>query len=117
MICDRGDVVVVPFPFSDRAEAKRRPALVLSRQGFNRHGHTVMAMVTTGRVPGWPGDILLADYAEAGLAVPCVVRMKLFTLDNRLILRRIGRLGGSDAGRLSGSVLRLLGEADPWPEH
>jgi len=117
VICERCDVVVVPFPFSDRVQAKRRPALALSREDFNRHGHTVMAMVTTGRAPAWPGDIVLTDYTEAGLAVPCVVRMKLFTLDNRLILRKIGRLADDDAERVSGSVRQLLGEADECPKN
>ncbi|MBN2337755.1 MAG: type II toxin-antitoxin system PemK/MazF family toxin [Acidobacteria bacterium] len=117
MICDRYDIVVVPFPFSDRVQAKRRPALVLSREDFNRYGHTLMAMVTTGRVPAWPGDIVLTDYTEAGLMVPCVVRMKFFTLDNRLILRKIGRLGDNDAERVSGSVRQLLGEADECPKN
>jgi len=45
----RFDVVVVPFPFTDSAAAKRRPALVLSDEAiFNTPaGHSVMAMVTS----------------------------------------------------------------------
>lgn len=45
---DAGDVVVVPFPFSDRDAAKRRPALVCSGAEFNnRAKHLVLAMITT----------------------------------------------------------------------
>ena len=47
MHCDRWQVVAVPFPFSERPGAKRRPALVLSNGSFNRAGHTVLAMITT----------------------------------------------------------------------
>lgn len=36
MTCEPFDVVVVPFPFTDRRAAKRRPALALSSAGFNR---------------------------------------------------------------------------------
>jgi len=90
------DVVVVPFPFSDRAETKRRPALVLSDRRFNTHGHTILAMVTTlGHYPR-PGDVTLSEYKAAGLNTPCLVRFKLFTLDNRLISRRIGNLSAND---------------------
>ncbi|MGA2038389.1 MAG: type II toxin-antitoxin system PemK/MazF family toxin [Bryobacteraceae bacterium] len=46
MTCDVFDVVVVPFPFTDSPAAVRRPALVLSRPSFNRHGYTVLAMIT-----------------------------------------------------------------------
>ena len=44
----------------------------------------------------WPGDTELADLRAAGLNTPCLVRLKLFTLDNRLLAKRIGRLGEND---------------------
>ena len=47
MTCDAWSVVVVPFPFSDSAEAKSRPAVVLSTRSFNRGGLSIMAMVTS----------------------------------------------------------------------
>lgn len=97
-IFDRLDVVVVPFPFTDQAATKRRPALVLSGAGqFNsRAGHSIMAMITSATENPWPHDILLTDLKSAGLSVPCSVRLKLFTIDNRLVLRRSGRLGKAD---------------------
>ena len=43
------DVVVVPFPFTDRLTSKRRPALVLpDREAFNEEvGQAVLAMITS----------------------------------------------------------------------
>ena len=104
MICDRWDVVVVPFPFSDKAAEKRRPALVLSSTTFNGAGHTILAMITTRGHHPWPGDCKLEDLAEAGLPLPCIVRLKLFTLDNRIILRRLGRLTDIDRARVESSL-------------
>ena len=46
----------------------------------------------------WPHDIRLANLKSAGLNVQCSVRFKLFTIDNRLVLRRSGRLGKADRG-------------------
>jgi hypothetical protein len=41
VICDFGDVVVVPFPLVDLAAEKRRPSLILSHSTFNdTHGHS-----------------------------------------------------------------------------
>ena len=94
--CDPWDVVVVPFPFTERPGAKRRPAVVLSNREFNRHGHTILAMITTRAHRPWPGDTEIADLEASGLEVPCIIRLKLFTLDNRLVLRRLGRLSAAD---------------------
>jgi len=96
VICDPGDVAVVPFPFSERPGTKRRPALVLSQRAFNDSGHSVLAMITTGARSPWPGDTVIEEFAAAGLQRPCIARLKLFTLDNRLILKRAGRLADRD---------------------
>ena len=104
VICDRWDVVVVPFPFSEKTGSKRRPALVLSNAAFNRSGHTILAMITTKGHHPWPGDCQVTDFEAAGLPLPCIVRLKLFTLDNRVILRTLGRLGDADQARVETSL-------------
>jgi mRNA interferase MazF len=96
VICEAGDVAVVPFPFSERPGSKRRPALVLSHRTFNEAGHAIFAMITTKAHSPWPGDVTIEDLEAAGLRHPCIVRLKLFTLDNRLILKRAGRLADVD---------------------
>ena len=92
------DVVVVPFPFTDRMASKRRPALVVSDGTvFDRRvGHSLLAMITTASHSRWPLDIPIQDLVAAGLKAPSIVRMKLFTLDCALILKQIGRLGVGD---------------------
>ena len=104
MICDAFDVVAVPFPFVDSRRTKRRPAVALTERAVNREGHCVFAMVTTKSHAPWPGDTEIEDFAAAGLNLSCVVRLKLFTLDNRLIAKRIGRLTQKDrSARVSGN--------------
>jgi mRNA interferase MazF len=100
VICDFGDVVVVPFPF-DLAADKRRPSLVLSARAFNNtHGHSICAMITTAARSAWPSDVTIEDLNPAGLNRPCVVRWKLFTLPNDLILRRAGQLAVHDCDKV-----------------
>ena len=108
MICEPGDVVVVPFPFSERPGTKKRPALVLSRQAFNKAGHTLLTMITTRAHRAWPGDIEIARLDAAGLPLPCIVRLKLFTLDNRLFMRRIGSLAPVDRRQVSSALKSFL---------
>lgn len=108
MICDRGDVVVVPFPFSEGPGHKRRPALVLSRKSFNRSGHSILAMITSAAHDPWPGDTPVSDLRSAGLRAECMIRLKIFTLDNRLVLARLGRLSARDSEAARVAVADVL---------
>jgi mRNA interferase MazF len=108
MICDRFDIVVVPFPFVDKPASKRRPALVLSNNNFNTPGSSILSMITTKHKPAWPGDTQITDIAACGLRSPCLVRLKLFTLDNRLLLRKIGRLGETDSFQVTKHLRSFL---------
>jgi mRNA interferase MazF len=111
-ICERLDVVVVPFPFVDAARSKSRPALVLSTSTFNEaNGHAVLAMITRAERTQWPSDHPIADLERAGLPRPSVVRWKIFTLDDRLLMRRIGRLSSPDAKACRVALLSCLGLA------
>ena len=107
MTCDAWDVVTVPFPFTDLPAQKRRPALVLSQKSFNRQGHTIMAMITSATT-AWPSDSPLSHPEACGLTRNCSVRLKLFTLDNRLILRRIGRLVEDDQHQVAAALRTTL---------
>jgi mRNA interferase MazF len=91
------DVVVVPFPFTDRNTTKRRPALVLSGSAFNQKAqHSVLAMITSAGHSAWPGDYMIKQLDAAGLPTGSVLRFKLFTLDHRLVIRQAGKLGAED---------------------
>lgn len=104
------DVVVVPFPFTDREASRRRPALVLSRaEALGAEvGHSVMAMITSASNAPWPLDVPVTNLDSAGLAAPSVVRMKLFTLDHRLVIRRAGALAPDDQARVLSRLRELL---------
>jgi len=106
--CRPYDVVVVPFPFTDRRSVKRRPVLALSSETFSiESGHTVLAMITSAANPPWPMDVAI-DSAAAGLSAPSKVRMKLFTLDNRLIVQKAGALSAADKRAVAAGVRKLL---------
>ena len=110
MIYEPFDVVVVPFPFTNSANTKRRPALVLSQnKSFGKEiEHTVLAMITSLKNDSWPLDRQIKNKRQSGLSAPSVVRMKLFTLDNRFILRKIGHLSKSDQNQIKKSLSQLF---------
>ncbi len=104
MICEPWDVVVVPFPFTEGPRSKRRPALALSTKEFNKNGYTILAMITTKGHHPWPGDTDIEDHPTAGLKTPCIVRFKIFTLDNRLVVKQIGHLSENDRKKTSENI-------------
>ncbi len=109
MIYEKFELVVLPFPFSDSLDQKKRPALVVSANSFNSTAkHIVVGMVTTAKRSQWPLDIAISDLDAAGLAVPCIVRMKFFTADHRLILRKLGRLSPEDQQRVQSGLSELF---------
>lgn len=80
-----GDVVKVPFPYTDRPTRQRRPALIVSSPDLQRqHGLSWLLMITSAANRGWEGDVDIADITLAGLPAPSVVRSaKIATIDSR----------------------------------
>lgn len=102
------NVVVVPFPFTDRKASKRRPALVVSSVRLNEwHRHVVLAMITSTNSE-WPSDVTISEWQAANLTVPSKVRFKLFTLDRGLIVRKLGSLAAVDCEPVKDALFRGL---------
>ncbi len=92
------DVVVVPFPYSDRLAEKRRPALVVSDPDLERScGLIWVAMITSSGRSRLLGDVALQDLKAAGLPVTSTIRTgKIATIEPHRILRTAGRLAAVD---------------------
>ena len=107
MIFERFDLVVVPFPFTDIHATIKRPAVVLSdpiKFGLET-GQNLMAMVTRAQQSSWSSDLPIDDIEIAGLTGPSFVRLKLFNIENQLVIRRMGRLGESDIRQLKARLI------------
>lgn len=103
------DIVVVPFPFTDRNSNKRRPALVLSSSQYQeKTGHLILCMITTATHSSWFNDVPLKEWERGGLPRASLVRAKLFTLDERLILRSLGKLTKIDQQAVAKSLQSTL---------
>ena len=89
----QGEIVVVPFPYTDRQTEKRRPALVISNSKISlEHGLVWLAMITSAENKRWIGDVTINN-ESSGLSSPSVVRTaKLATVDASMIIRVAGKL-------------------------
>ena len=105
----RFSILRVPFPFTDRQSQKHRPALVISDPSFQQSsGHLLLAMVTSAAHSAWPLDWPIQTLECTGLKQPCLVRLKLFTLDERLCLNQLGQLSAIDVNGVCQRLEALL---------
>ena len=72
------------------------------------HEQSILTMITSSRGQQWPSDIPIQDWEEARLNVPSRVRLKLFTLDNELVVRRLGSLSARDSDAVATALVQSL---------
>ena len=95
---DFGDIVLVPFPFTDQSGIKKRPAVIVSSAAYNAARLDVIVMAVTSQVrPGTAfGEVVISDWQKAGLLKSSVIKPVMATVERRLIIRQLGRLEQAD---------------------
>ena len=102
-----GEVVLVPFPFSDLSQTKVRPAVCLADAG---RGDWVLCQITSN-LYGDPAAVPLdgPDFATGGLLVASFARPgKLFTAHTALMVRSVGVLNPAAFARVLSAVVAIL---------
>jgi len=102
--CARFDVVLLPIPFTDLASRKVRPAVVVGR--FPRTEDLILVPITS---QAHNIDVPLADWKQAGLNVPCGIKAQIATVEERLVLRVLGRLSPGDQANFGSTLHSWLG--------
>lgn len=104
-----GEVVLLPFPFSDRGASKRRPVVVLTDQ--DSVGDLVCVAVTSSTIDiGDRVELTRSDFARGTLPRRSWVRTsKIYTVNSAVTLGRFGRLSESALGRVRAAVCGSLG--------
>jgi mRNA interferase MazF len=103
------DVVVVPFPYSDRFAEKRRPALVISSARLSSFGLLWVAMITSADNEPWSCDVPITQLARAGLPAPSVVRpAKIACIEPARVLRKAGALDSAAARKVAEQLRKFL---------
>ena len=104
-----GDVVLVPFPFTDQSTTKKRPAIVVSSQTYNRERPDVIIMAVTSQIrPANNFDIPATDWQAAGPLKPSVVKPVIATVEKVLVIKQLGRLSEKDQRTLAESLKAIL---------
>ena len=106
-----GDIVLVPFPFTDQSGLKKRPAVIVSSAAYNAAQRDLIIMAVTSqlRPSGALGEAPVADWQGAGLIKPSAVKPVITTIEQTLVIRRLGRLTTADQQALRDAIAKIVG--------
>jgi mRNA interferase MazF len=94
MSCSRNDIILLPIPFTDLTSKKVRPAVVVGRNGID-----LFLTPISSQLPNT--DLILTQWRAAGLNVPCGIKAQLATVEERLVVKVVGRLHAADQAILN----------------
>lgn len=103
----KNDIILVRYPFSNLSGSKVRPAVVVN--AYHVSQDVIIVPLTSKVSPLLAGEFVLADWKAAGLNVASAAKRGLFTIHPSLIIKSVGTLSASDAGRLDASLRDWLG--------
>ena len=101
MNCSRNDVVLIPIPFSDLTSRKVRPAVVIGQNGAD------LFLVPISSQPQ-NTDMPLQEWRAAGLNVPCGIKAQITTVEDRLVVKKVGVLSPADQQRMNARLRAWL---------
>lgn len=110
----QGEVILTKIAFSGEPGRKRRPAVIISCDEFNRAGiKLIVAAITSNIAPPFRrGDLLIDDWQAASLVKPSSVRGVITTVDRQDVVRVMGRMTEVDFDRVMSAVCHaLLGQS------
>lgn len=111
--CESGDLVLVPFPFTDLKTTKKRPALVLAVIPSKILPTLFIVAMVTSQKAGEKisGDYEIASWKESGLLHPSKLRLaKLVSLEEDLILKKLGKLLKEDRKNVAKEIQKIFND-------
>ncbi len=106
-----GDVVLVPFPFTNQATTKQRPAVVVSSTAYNVNRPDLILMAISSQMgpAGIIGEVAVTEWQQAGRLKPSVIKPIITTVEKRLVRRKLGELEAVDRTTLESALRLILG--------
>ena len=103
MSFSRSEIVLLPIPFTDLSSQKVRPAVVL---GHSSHPGDLFVAPISSQLQNVA--VPLTEWQAAGLNVPCGVKSQIATIEERLVVKTLGKLTTKDESALARSLRNWL---------
>lgn len=103
----KGDVVLLPYPFTDLQATKVRPAIVVAAED-GKYSDVFVVPVTSRISALNSGEYVLKNWSSAGLNVPSAVKRGCVLVDTALILKKVGTCSKPDVTALNRALKQWL---------
>ncbi len=108
---EQGEIIVVPFPFSDLSNVKQRPVLVLSKNIDNQTSDDVITCGITSNLKNTKYSVLINNNDLEKGEIPAKSRIKidkLFTLDKDIIKKRVAKINKTTLLKVKEGFMKLI---------
>ena len=108
---EQGDLLLLPFPFSDQSGRKVRPVIVISNQQYNDHAEDVVVVGVTSNISKDRYTISLSNnnLREGKFIVPCCAKAEnILKVDKELIIKKIGKVKAETLVRIIGIIVEII---------
>jgi mRNA interferase MazF len=105
----KGDIVIIPVPFTDNKGYKLRPAVVISDENVHRTGDVVIVQITSKQKPDNLSVLITNNDVTENLPAKSYIRAhKIFVLEQRLIKGIVSRLKSSKYKELIQKINHII---------
>ncbi|MEK6757921.1 MAG: type II toxin-antitoxin system PemK/MazF family toxin [Nanoarchaeota archaeon] len=108
---EQGEIVVVPFPFSDLSSIRQRPVLILSKNVDIKTSEDLITCGITSNIKNAPHSILIEnkDLAKGNIPVKSRIKIdKIFTLDKDIIIKKVAQINKETLAKVKKEFIQLV---------
>ena len=111
ILYEQGDIVIVPFPFTDLSAAKQRPVLIISRNEYNSNTEDVITCGITSNFADTLHSVFIDNthLLNGQIPVPSRIKVdKLFTVHQSIIKKKLCKLNKKTFEKVKEELFNLL---------
>lgn len=107
----RGDLLLVPFPFSDQSGRKVRPVIVISNDEFNVNSEDLIVVGVTSNLSKdrYTLNLPNEELEEGNLIAKCCVKCEsILKIDKEIIIKKIGKISKEKLEKIRKLIIEII---------
>lgn len=108
---EQGDIIIVPFPFSDLSSIKQRPVLVLSKNSDNKFSDDIITCGITSNLKDTKYSVSIEnkDLDAGNIPIKSKIKIdKLFTINKKIIKKKVAKINNSTLSKVKKEFFALV---------
>jgi mRNA interferase MazF len=108
---NQGDILIVPFPFSDLTGIRQRPVLILSKSKYSQEREDIVTCGITSNIKDSKYSVLVdnSNLIEGNIPVKSRIKVdKLFTLEKGIVIKKLGKVNREIFEKVKRELFNLI---------